>query len=46
MQFEVKVTATGEVRDGVTGELISSAPYETTVIMTEEELLEFLGQEE
>lgn len=45
LKFEVKVTATGEVHDAE-GNLLSSEPYEYTAIMTEEELAEFLGQEE
>ena len=35
--YEVRVTATGEVRDA-DGNLISSAPVETTLTLTEAEL--------
>lgn len=45
LMFEVKITATGEVHDAE-GNLLSSEPYESTAIMTEKELLEFLGQED
>ena len=37
MQFEVKVTATAEVRDK-DGNLKSSEPVESTIIMSEAEL--------
>lgn len=37
LMFEVKVTATGEVRDA-TGNLISSTPVETTMVLTEAEV--------
>lgn len=37
LKFEVKVMATGEVRD-VDGNLISSEPVETTMVLTAEEL--------
>lgn len=42
IRFEVKVTATGEVRDK-DGNLLSAEPYESTAVMTEWELKEFLG---
>lgn len=37
LKFEVKVTATGEVRDA-DGNLISSEPIETTMVLTGDEL--------
>lgn len=41
MRFEVKITATGEVRD-VEGNLLNVVPIEHTVVMTEEELHRYL----
>jgi hypothetical protein len=39
MKFEIKVVATGEVRDA-DGNLLSSTPVEQTAIVTEDELRE------
>jgi hypothetical protein len=42
IRFEVKVTATGEVRDK-DGNLLNVIPIENTVIMTAQELDEFVA---
>lgn len=39
MKFQVKVVASGEVRDAE-GNLISSEPVEATMVLTEDELKE------
>lgn len=36
--YELKITATGEVRDA-DGNLISAEPIEATIVVTEEEML-------
>lgn len=38
MKYEVRVSATAEIRDA-DGNLISSTPVESTTILTEDELL-------
>jgi hypothetical protein len=42
LKFEIKVTATGEVRDK-DGNLISSEPVEMTALVTEEQAAEYLS---
>lgn len=44
LKFQVKITATGEVRDK-DGNLVSSEPVEFTTTMTEQELRQFKGEE-
>jgi hypothetical protein len=44
-QFEIVITATGEVRDA-DGNLISSEPVEARTVVTEEQLAEIVGKTE
>jgi hypothetical protein len=43
MNYEVKITAIGQVRDAE-GNLLSEQPYTETVVLTESELLELVGE--
>lgn len=45
LTFEVRVTATGEVRDP-DGTLVSTVPVETTLTLTEQQLAELLTPKE
>lgn len=42
--YELRIEAAGEVRDA-DGNLISAAPYETTVIVTEEQARQIMEQQ-
>lgn len=43
--YELRITATGEVRDG-DGNLISQEPVEATVTLTEDQAREFIERQQ